>query len=52
MSEKVIPETAVAGIDIGKNALHVIGPDHRKAVVLRQRWLRSQVGARFANITP
>ena len=38
MSEKVISEIAVVGIDIGKTSFHVIGLDHRGAVVLRQRW--------------
>jgi transposase len=50
MSEKVIPEIAVVGIDIGKTSFHVIGLDRRGAVVLRQRWSRSQVEARFANM--
>src|SRR5258707_6538900 len=50
MSEKIIPEIAVVGIDIGKNTFHVIGLDRRGAVVLRQRWTRSQVAARFANM--
>ena len=52
MSEKVIPEIAVVGIDIGKNSFHVIGLDRRGAVVLRQRWTRSQVETRFANMPP
>jgi transposase len=52
MSEKVIPEIAVVGIDIGKNTFHVIGLDRRGAVVLRQRWSRSQVEIRFANMPP
>jgi transposase len=52
MSEKVIPEIAVVGIDIGKTSFHVIGLDRRGAVVLRQRWTRSQVEARFANMPP
>jgi transposase len=52
MSEKIIPEIAVVGIDIGKNTFHVIGLDCRGAVVLRQRWTRSQVAARFANMPP
>lgn len=52
MSEKIIPEIAVVGIDIGKNRFHVIGLDRRGAVVLRQRWTRSQVAARFANMPP
>ena len=52
MSEKIIPEIAVVGIDIGKTSFHVIGLDHRGAVVLRQRWSRGQVEARFANMPP
>jgi transposase len=52
MSEKIIPEIAVVGIDIGKNTFHVIGLDCRGAVVLRQRWTRRQVAARFANMPP
>jgi hypothetical protein len=40
MSEKVIPEIAVVGIDIGKTSFHVIGLDRCGAVVLRQRWSR------------
>jgi transposase len=52
MSEKVIPEIAVVGIDIGKISFHVIGLDRRGAVVLRQRWSRSQIEIRFANMLP
>jgi transposase len=52
MSEKIIPEIAVVGIDIGKTSFHVIGLDRRGAVVLRQRWSRSQVEIRFANMPP
>jgi transposase len=52
MSEKIIPEIAVVGIDIGKTTFHVIGLDYRGAVVLRQRWTRSQVEVRFANMPP
>ena len=52
MSEKVIPEIAVVGIDIGKTSFHVIGLDRRGAVVLRQRWSRGQVEVRFANMPP
>jgi transposase len=52
MSEKIIPEIAVVGIDIGKTSFHVIGLDRRGAVVLRQRWSRSQIAARFANMPP
>ena len=52
MSEKVIPEIAVVGIDIGKTSFHVIGLDRRGAVVLRQRWSRGQIEIRFANMPP
>src|SRR5580700_3375919 len=41
---------AVVGVDIGKNSFHVVGLDDRGAIVLRQKWSRSQVEARFANI--
>jgi transposase len=43
---------AVVGIDIGKNSLHVVGLDDRGAIVLRQKWSRGQVEARFANMPP
>lgn len=43
---------AVVGIDIGKNSFHVIGLDRRGAIVLRQKWSRSQVWERFANMPP
>ena len=48
------PNTAIAviGIDIGKNSFHVVGLDDRGAIVLRQKWSRSQVEARFANMPP
>jgi transposase len=52
MSEKVIREIAVVGIDIGKTSFHVIGLDRRGAVALGQRWSRSQVETRFANMPP
>ena len=50
-----MPETAhkaiaVVGIDIGKNSFHVVGLDERGAIVLRQKWSRGQVEARFANL--
>jgi transposase len=52
-----MPETgkspvAVVGIDIGKNSFHVVGLSQRGAIVLRQRWSRGQVEARFANMPP
>ena len=40
----------MVGIDIGKNSFHVIGLDERGAIVLRQKWSRGQVEARFANM--
>jgi hypothetical protein len=43
---------AVVGIDIGKNSFHIIGLDKRGAIVLRQKWSRGQVEARFANMPP
>jgi transposase len=43
---------AVVGIDIGKNSFHVVGLDDRGAIVLRQKWSRGQVEARFANMPP
>jgi transposase len=43
---------AVIGIDIGKNCLHVVGQDTRGQIVLRQKWSRHQVEARFANMPP
>src|SRR5438445_13880814 len=43
---------AVVGIDIGKNSFHIVGHDDRGAIVLRQKWSRSQVEARFANMPP
>jgi hypothetical protein len=48
------PNTAIAivGIDIGKNSFHVVGLDQRGAIVLRQKWSRGQVEARFANMPP
>ena len=41
---------AVVGIGIGKNSFHVVGLDDRGALVLPQKWSRSQVEARFANM--
>lgn len=43
---------AVIGIDIGKNSFHIVGLDNRGAIVLRQKWPRSQVEARLANMPP
>ena len=41
---------AVVGIDIGKNSFHIVGLDDCGAIVLRQKWSRGQVEARFANM--
>ena len=43
---------AVVGIAIGKNSFHIVGLDNRGAIVLRQKWSRGQVEARFANMPP
>jgi hypothetical protein len=43
---------AVVGIDIGKNSFHIVALDDRGAIVLRQKWSRGQVEARFANMPP
>jgi transposase len=52
MSQKLESVIAVIGIDIGKNSFHVVGHDERGAIVLRQKWSRGQVEARFANMPP
>ena len=52
MSEKLNSKIAVIGIDIGKNSFHIVGQDRRGALVLRQKWSRSQVEARLANLPP
>jgi transposase len=38
------------GIDIGKNSFHVVGPDDRGAIAVRQKWSRGQLEARLANM--
>ena len=52
MSNKSTSPVATMGIDIGKNAFHVVGLDRRGAIVLRQRWSRGLVQARLANMPP
>ena len=52
MSETAHKAVAVVGVDIGKNSFHVVGLDQRGAIVLRQKWSRGQVEARFANMPP
>ena len=52
MSGNSNTSVAVVGIDIGKNSFHIVGLDSRGAIVLRQKWSRGQVDARFANMPP
>ena len=52
MAEALKNSVAFVGIDIGKNSFHVVGLDERGAIVLRQKWSRGQVEARFANMSP
>ena len=52
MSQTLNATIAVVGIDIGKNSFHIVGHDERGAIVLRQKWSRGQVEARFANTLP
>jgi hypothetical protein len=52
MSNRINSIVTTIGIDIGKNAFHVVGLDQRGAIVLRQRWSRRQVEVRLANMPP
>jgi transposase len=52
MSQTLNTSIAVVGIDIGKNSFHLVGQDQRGTIVLRQKWSRVQVEARFANLSP
>lgn len=52
MLQTLSAAVAVIGIDIGKNSFHIVGLDQRGAIVLRQKWSRSQVGSRLANMPP
>src|SRR5437870_11945368 len=52
MSQQLSTTIAVIGVDIGKNSFHILGLDQRGAIVLRQKWSRGQVQARFANMPP
>ena len=52
MSQTLNAAIAVVGIDIGKKSFHIVGHDERGAIVLRQKWSRGQVEARFANLPP
>jgi transposase len=50
MSEQLKATIAVMGIDTVKNSFHIVGLDDRGAIALRQKWSRSQVEARLANM--
>jgi len=50
MSHTLNSTVTVIGIDIGKNSFHVVGLDVRGGIVLRQKWSRSQVEVRLANM--
>jgi transposase len=50
MLQKLNSEISAIGIDIGKNSFHIVGQNQRGAIVLRQKWSRRQVQARFANM--
>jgi transposase len=50
MSHNLSDAVGVVGIDIGKTSFHVVGLCSRGAIVLRQKWSRCQVEARFANM--
>src|SRR5437660_2618938 len=52
MPQKLSSAIAVIGIDIGKISFHIVGLDGRGAIVLRQKWSRGQIEARFANMSP
>jgi transposase len=52
MSQILNAAIAVVGIDICKNTFHVGCLDRRGAIMLRRKWSRGQVEARFANLPP
>jgi transposase len=52
VSQTLNAAISVVGIDIGKNSFHIVGHDGRGAIVLRHKWSRGQVEARFANLPP
>jgi transposase len=52
MAETAKSAVAVVGIDVGKKSFHIVGLDRRGAIVLRQKWSRGQVEARFASMPP
>ena len=50
MAEALKNSIAFVGID--KNSFHIVGLDECGAIVLRQKWSRGQVEARFSNMPP
>jgi transposase len=50
MAQQINAQVVVVGIEIGKNSFHIIGQDARGQIVLRQKWSRHQIEARFANM--
>jgi transposase len=52
MPQRANTELAVIGIDIGKNTVHVIGLNKRGAIILKQKWPRTQIEARLVNVPP
>jgi transposase len=50
MYQQINARVVVVGIDIGKNSFHIVAQDTRGQIVLRQKWSRRQVEARFAKI--
>src|ERR1700716_1567766 len=52
MADALKNSICFVGIDVGKNSFHVVGLDGGGAIVLRQKWSRGQVAARFANMPP
>lgn len=45
-----LAEIAVIGIDIGKTTFHTVALDRRGRIVLREKWSRTQLAARIANL--
>ena len=53
MSHELSSQTIAAlGIDIGKNAFHLIGLNERGAIMLRQKLTRRQLAVRLSNMPP
>ena len=52
MPKSTSTKIAVIGIDLGKNTFHLIGLDKRGQIVLRQKFTRSGLEARLANLPP